>query len=95
MLARLAGGPVSVDALVLTAAGNPRSLSPAKLRALVAGLGEPPATVETFAEPYRALRRGRVLAGEDGVVVATGSLYLVADLLAPADRYTGRRASML
>ncbi len=95
MLAGLAGGPVSVDALVLTAAGNPRSLSPAKLRALVAGLGEPPATIEMFAEPYRALRRGRVLAGEDGVVVATGSLYLVADLLAPADRYTGRRASTL
>jgi dihydrofolate synthase/folylpolyglutamate synthase len=95
MLAGLAGGRVSVDGLVLTAAGNPRSLSPAKLRALVAALGETPATVETCAEPHQALGRGRVLAGEDGVVVATGSLYLVAELLAPADRSTGRRASIL
>jgi dihydrofolate synthase/folylpolyglutamate synthase len=95
MLAGLAGGRVSVDGLVLTAAGNPRSLSPAKLRALVAALGDTPATVETCAEPHQALRQGRVLAGEDGVVVATGSLYLVADLLAPADRSTPRRASIL
>jgi dihydrofolate synthase/folylpolyglutamate synthase len=95
MLAGLVDGRVSVDGLVLTAAGNPRSLAPAKLRALVAALRETPAIVETCAEPHRALRRGRVLAGEDGVVVATGSLYLVADLLAPADRSTGRRASML
>jgi dihydrofolate synthase/folylpolyglutamate synthase len=95
MLAGLVGGRVSVDGLVLTAAGNPRSLSPAKLRALVAALRETPAIVETCAEPHQALRRGRVLAGEDGVVVATGSLYLVADLLALADRSTGRRASML
>jgi dihydrofolate synthase/folylpolyglutamate synthase len=99
MLAGLAGGRVSFEALVLTAGRNPRSLSPAELGAVAAGLGaSSTAVVETIAEPHEALRRGRALAGEDGVVVATGSLYLVADLLSPADRMSGpptRRASML
>ncbi len=42
--------------------------------------------------PTRALARARELAGTNGIVLATGSIYLVADLLAPAGR---RRASML
>jgi dihydrofolate synthase/folylpolyglutamate synthase len=92
----LAGLAPRCDALVLTAARNPRSLSPASLRAVAAELGDPPPTaIETSAEPQEALRRARALAGEDGVVVATGSLYLVADLLAPVDRPTSQRASML
>jgi dihydrofolate synthase/folylpolyglutamate synthase len=44
------------------------------------------------AGPRRALDRARELAGPDGVVVATGSIYLVADLLRPPGR---RAASML
>jgi dihydrofolate synthase/folylpolyglutamate synthase len=32
-------------------------------------------------EPRAALERARTLAGTDGVVLATGSIYLVADLL--------------
>jgi dihydrofolate synthase / folylpolyglutamate synthase len=31
----------------------------------------------------RAVERARALAGPDGAVVATGSIYLVADLLSP------------
>jgi dihydrofolate synthase/folylpolyglutamate synthase len=42
--------------------------------------------------PGRALARGRELAGEDGVVLATGSNYLVGDLLAPS---SGRAISAL
>ena len=44
------------------------------------------------ADPRAALERARELAGPGGMVLATGSIYLVADLLAPEGR---RRASML
>ena len=37
-------------------------------------------TVETVAEPGDALARARELAGDDGAVLVTGSLYLLADL---------------
>ena len=43
-------------------------------------------------DPLAALERARGWPGPDGVVLATGSIYLIADLLAPAGR---RRASML
>jgi dihydrofolate synthase / folylpolyglutamate synthase len=43
-------------------------------------------------DPKRALERARGLAGPDGVALATGSLYLLADLLRPA---AARRASAL
>jgi dihydrofolate synthase/folylpolyglutamate synthase len=42
-------------------------------------------------DPRRALARARELAGPDGVVLATGSIYLIADLL----RTGGGRVSML
>ena len=32
-------------------------------------------------EPHAALRRARELAGPGGVVIATGSLYLISDLM--------------
>ena len=47
---------------------------------------------EIVRDPHAALRRARELADTDGVVIATGSIYLVGDLLAPVGR---RRASML
>jgi dihydrofolate synthase/folylpolyglutamate synthase len=78
------------DALVLTSSRNPRALPPPTLRSLVSQLGGPEA--EIVPEPDRALHRGRELAGPDGLVVATGSIYLIADLLAPAG---DRRASIL
>jgi dihydrofolate synthase/folylpolyglutamate synthase len=69
---------------VCTAAPSPRALSPATLASLVAQLG---ASAEIVPEPRAALARARALAGRDGAVVATGSIYLVADLVsAPGTR---------
>jgi dihydrofolate synthase / folylpolyglutamate synthase len=79
-----------VDRVVFTRSQNPRSLSPGTLTTLEEKLGGPPA--ETVADPRAALERARELAGAEGSVVATGSIYLIADLVRePADR----RASTL
>lgn len=79
-----------LDSLVLTSSQNPRALPPPTLASLAEQLGGPPS--EVIRDPRAALRRARELAGPGGLVVATGSIYLVADLLRPAG--TGR-ASML
>jgi dihydrofolate synthase/folylpolyglutamate synthase len=71
-----------LDRVVFTRPRNPRSLSPATLVSLAEKLGAPP--LETVAEPQAALERARELAGEDGVVLATGSIYLIADLVREA-----------
>jgi dihydrofolate synthase/folylpolyglutamate synthase len=68
-----------LDRVVFTRPLNPRSLSPATLVTLAEKLGGPPA--ETVASPQAALERARELAGPDGVVLATGSIYLIADLV--------------
>jgi dihydrofolate synthase/folylpolyglutamate synthase len=65
---------------VFTASQNPRALSPATLASLWSQLGGPAGEIEP--RPHEAVRRARELAGPDGAVVATGSIYLVADLLA-------------
>ena len=75
---------------MLTASQNPRALPPPTLESLAGQLGGPPA--EVIRDPRAALERARELAGPDGLVVATGSIYLVADLLRPAG---AGRASML
>jgi dihydrofolate synthase/folylpolyglutamate synthase len=67
------------DRVVFTRSRNPRSLSPATLTSLAEQLGGPPA--ETVADPRAGLDRARALAGPRGAVVATGSMYLVADLV--------------
>jgi dihydrofolate synthase / folylpolyglutamate synthase len=77
-------------ALVLTRSTNPRALSPATLQSLAGQLGGPAGVVEPDAR--RALDRARALAGAEGAVLATGSIYLVADL---ARAGTARRASTL
>jgi dihydrofolate synthase / folylpolyglutamate synthase len=70
---------------VFTASQNPRALSPATLASLWSQLSGPPAEIE--AQPHAAVQMAQELAGEDGAVVATGSIYLVADLLsAPGTR---------
>jgi dihydrofolate synthase/folylpolyglutamate synthase len=43
-------------------------------------------------DPHAAVRRARELAGSGGAVLATGSIYLVADLVGDQ---AGRRASAL
>jgi dihydrofolate synthase / folylpolyglutamate synthase len=65
--------------VVFTHSSNPRSLSPGTLESLASKLGGPPA--ETVADPRRALARARELAGSGGAVLATGSIYLIADLV--------------
>jgi dihydrofolate synthase/folylpolyglutamate synthase len=78
------------DALVLTSSQNPRALPPGTLQSLATQLGGPPS--EIVPDPGRALIRARELAGPDGVVIATGSIYLIADLLSAG---RAERASML
>jgi dihydrofolate synthase / folylpolyglutamate synthase len=75
---------------VFTASSNRRALPPATLGSLAAQLGGPPTELEP--DPRRAVERARALAGPDGAVVATGSIYLVADLLSPPG---ARRVSVL
>ena len=64
---------------------------PARSSALAAQLGGPPA--RDVADPRAALERARELAGPDGAVLATGSIYLVADLV--RERAGAARASTL
>jgi dihydrofolate synthase/folylpolyglutamate synthase len=75
--------------LVCTAAPNPRALPPATLASLVAQLG---GTAEIVPEPRAAVARAQRIAGPDGAVVVTGSIYLVAELVSAPGR---RRASAL
>ena len=75
---------------VFTRSNNPRALSPATLASLAAQLGGPPS--EIVPDPHAAVARARELAGPEGAVLATGSIYLVADLLGEPGR---RRASAL
>jgi dihydrofolate synthase/folylpolyglutamate synthase len=84
------------DALVLTSSHNPRVLPPPTLSSLLDQLA-PAITIasEIVREPHVALRRARELAGPGGVVIATGSFYLIADLMHDEATAGGRRASML
>jgi dihydrofolate synthase/folylpolyglutamate synthase len=78
------------EEVVFTASRNPRALPPATLASLAAQLGGPPS--EVAGDPREALERARELAGPDGAVLATGSIYLIADLVGEPGR---RRASAL
>jgi dihydrofolate synthase/folylpolyglutamate synthase len=66
--------------VITCANANPRALSPATLQSLVTQLGGP--AVRTIADPHAALEAARAAAGPGGVALATGSIYLVADLRA-------------
>jgi dihydrofolate synthase/folylpolyglutamate synthase len=76
--------------VVCTRCANPRALPAGTIASLASQLGFQDALVEP--DPRTALQRARELAGPSGVALATGSLYLLADLLRPAD---GRAASTL
>jgi dihydrofolate synthase/folylpolyglutamate synthase len=79
--------------LVVTASGNPRALPPATLASLATQIGGvADEAIEIVPGPHAAVERARALAGPDGAVLATGSIYLVADLLSPRGR---SRASVL
>ena len=77
MLSELAHA--GLDGVVFTRSANPRALSPATLMSLWEQLGGAPA--EAVGDPHAALARAREKAGEDGAVIATGSIYLIADLV--------------
>jgi dihydrofolate synthase / folylpolyglutamate synthase len=87
MLRELVGNTIGA---VFTSSRHPRALPPATLASLAEQLGGPPS--EIVPDPRAAVARARELAGPDGAVLATGSIYLVADLLAEPGR---RRASAL
>jgi dihydrofolate synthase/folylpolyglutamate synthase len=75
--------------LVFTTSQNPRALPAPTLQSLAGQLHGPAS--EIVREPHAALRRARELAGPGGVVVATGSIYLIADLMAPVTRTRASR----
>jgi dihydrofolate synthase / folylpolyglutamate synthase len=75
---------------VFTSSRNPRALPPATLGSLAEQLGGPPS--EIVLDPRAAVARAQALAGPDGAVLATGSIYLVADLMSDPGR---RKASAL
>jgi dihydrofolate synthase/folylpolyglutamate synthase len=65
------------DTIVATASSNERALPPAEL----ADRARPFFTqVSTVADPAEAVASAREAAGEEGAVLVTGSLYLLADL---------------
>jgi dihydrofolate synthase/folylpolyglutamate synthase len=70
------------DVVICTACASPRALPAATLASLVRQIGSTEAIVAS--SPVAALELARSLAGADGVVLATGSIYLIADLLRPA-----------
>jgi dihydrofolate synthase/folylpolyglutamate synthase len=79
-----------VDTAIFSRSTNPRSLPPATLATLAEKISERTARssidatclrAETVSDPRAALQRARVIAGPGGAVLATGSIYLVADLL--------------
>jgi dihydrofolate synthase/folylpolyglutamate synthase len=80
----------AVDRAVFTRCGNPRSLPPATLATLAEKLDGKP--LETVPDPRAAVERAGALAGPGGAVLATGSIYLVADLVRERP---SARASML
>jgi dihydrofolate synthase/folylpolyglutamate synthase len=67
------------DALICTNSHNPRALPPPTLESLAGQLDGPPAQI--VRGPGAALARAREVAGPGGAVIATGSIYLIADLL--------------
>jgi dihydrofolate synthase/folylpolyglutamate synthase len=65
------------DTLVATVSGSARALPADEVAVRAKPFFE---RVELVADPVAALERGRELAGEQGAVLVTGSLYLLADL---------------
>ena len=64
------------DYVVATPVNSPRSIDPAKIADAASAVG---ATAETAIDVEGAVERATVLAGVDGMVVVTGSLYSVGE----------------
>jgi dihydrofolate synthase/folylpolyglutamate synthase len=67
--------------IVCTTNANPRALPPATLQSLARQLGFTAVSAER--DPRTALAAARERSGPEGAVLATGSIYLIADLLRP------------
>ncbi len=65
--------------VVATASGSTRALAADEVATLARRWFE---RTETEQDPVGALERARSIAGRDGAVLVTGSLYLLADLAA-------------
>jgi dihydrofolate synthase/folylpolyglutamate synthase len=66
------------DRIVLTRADNPRSAAPADIRQAAARIS---ANMEETPNVHAALVRARSLAGSKGMVVVTGSIYIVGEAM--------------
>jgi dihydrofolate synthase / folylpolyglutamate synthase len=84
MLAALAS---RCDGAVFTRSSNPNALPPAVLESLWRQVGGREA--EIVSDPATALERARVRAEARGAVLATGSIYLLADLARARARHGG------
>jgi len=72
------------DQVVFCRIQNPRGLSPATLASIAQQLGGVGGSgIHTERDVHAAVDLARELAGDGGVVLATGSIYLLADLLRP------------
>ncbi|MGD0199048.1 MAG: cyanophycin synthetase [Solirubrobacteraceae bacterium] len=85
--AMLRGLLAHVDALVCTACASPRALPAPTLASLAGQLGAAEVVIEQ--RPHDAMVKAGELAGPDGVVLATGSIYLLADLMRDAGAAPG------
>lgn len=83
----LAALSVLGDTLVATSSLSPRALSAEELAAVARFPG-----VEVIRDPVEAVERARGLAGPDGAVLVTGSLYLLQDLYVQRTAYHGVEA---
>jgi dihydrofolate synthase / folylpolyglutamate synthase len=68
------------DSIVCTACSEARSLTAAELSAAVTRVRPAGVPVRRRSDPRRAIDLARELAGPEGSIVVTGSLYLLADL---------------
>jgi dihydrofolate synthase/folylpolyglutamate synthase len=66
------------ERVVATCADNPRSATPAEIREAAARTST---DIEEVPDVASALQRARVLAGRNGVVVITGSIYIVGEAM--------------
>jgi dihydrofolate synthase / folylpolyglutamate synthase len=66
------------ECIVATTADNPRSATPDEICEAAARTH---AEIETAADMPSAITRARALAGEDGIVVVTGSIYIVGEAM--------------
>ena len=70
------------DRVIATPADNPRSASPDDIRAAAARVA---VDFESAANVPEALQRARTAAGENGLVVVTGSIYIVGEAMRELD----------